>query len=275
MKYSSEKIDAMSEIYFNHPIWSILNDEMRINSINKLKSCFGWILDEVKGIRILDVGCNIGSLSFTLVSAKHIVTGIDISPDSIQRANSYLNAKYSSFKGDIKFKQADFLNYQTSEKFDSIVIMKLLSHVRNPEDIVKHASKLLNPGGKIIVTIFFGRDQDLDRFSSHYISRLLVELKKYFKSINVSLSDGWVGISAQEPNLILHDVNITYEDLKFIESAYTGLLKEADSLIKESENEAVRAETKLKEETLQLKEETSQLKEETTQLKEEIGRAHV
>jgi len=70
------------------------------------------ILDIVKGEgTLLDIGCGDGFWA-DILSEKFTVTGIDISPEGIEKAKQR--------RPDIKFIEGDFLEYEFAEKFDIV-----------------------------------------------------------------------------------------------------------------------------------------------------------
>lgn len=82
-------------------------------------------LDLQPGDKVLDVGCNRGETEFFLVNLYPYigkVTGIDINPEALERANQVLAEEYSSQK--ITFEQGNALDLKyENNTFDKIICL--------------------------------------------------------------------------------------------------------------------------------------------------------
>lgn len=98
-----------------------------------------------KEMKLIEVGCGLGYLSYALHNDGFDITGIDISEKAISRAKQKYGNYYKCL--DI-YKMAKEGNAQ----FDIILLTEVIEHVTEPVDFVEALSRLLNPGGKIIIT---------------------------------------------------------------------------------------------------------------------------
>lgn len=96
-----------------------------------------------KGGSVLDVGCGLGYLTYSLRKAGYISTGLDISEEAIVNARR----AYGDF-----FMREDFFNLDYSTKYDAICMLELIEHVADPHAYIAQAKKLLKKGGVLIVT---------------------------------------------------------------------------------------------------------------------------
>jgi 2-polyprenyl-3-methyl-5-hydroxy-6-metoxy-1,4-benzoquinol methylase len=95
---------------------------------------------------ILDAGCGTGSLSVVLAELGHTVTGIDISPEMIKRAE----AKAASSGHQINFHVMDAADPQFAPaSFDAIVCRHILWALPEPDQVLHRWSKLLKPAGRL------------------------------------------------------------------------------------------------------------------------------
>ena len=87
---------------------------------------------------ILDFGCGVGALA-QLCAPDHY-TGVDIDGPSINaaRIQNHQHRFYTSVPED--------------ERFDSIVMLAVMEHLKNPSDILCQMRALLTPDGRIIIT---------------------------------------------------------------------------------------------------------------------------
>ena len=102
---------------------------------------------DVRGKRILDVGCGGGILTEALVQLGANVTGIDAESEAIKVAKAH--AKAASLPIDYHNKAIEDFE---APPFDAITCMELLEHTPNPQLIVTHASRLLKEGGYLLAS---------------------------------------------------------------------------------------------------------------------------
>lgn len=96
-----------------------------------------------KGGSILDVGCGLGYLTYSLRKAGYGAIGLDISEEAITNARR----AYGNF-----FMREDFFNLNPSTKYDAVCMLELIEHVEDPHAYIAQAKKMLKPGGVLIVT---------------------------------------------------------------------------------------------------------------------------
>ncbi len=98
----------------------------------------------------LDVGCGVGRWSAELAARGHQVTGIDLSPYMIERAQAAAarNAAQCSFA------VGDVVSLQLGRTFDLILCVTVLQHILDPQLARTAVGKLaahLSPKGKLIL----------------------------------------------------------------------------------------------------------------------------
>jgi methionine biosynthesis protein MetW len=110
-----------------------------------MKSEYKIIADIIKeNSRVLDVGCDDGSLMEFLKENKHVdIRGIEISKEKVQTC---ISKGLTVIEGDAEFDLKQFPN----NSFDYVVLGQTLQAFINPEIVIK---ELLRVGNKAIVTI--------------------------------------------------------------------------------------------------------------------------
>ena len=110
-----------------------------------MKSEYKIIADIIKeNTRVLDVGCNDGSLMEFLKKDKNVdIRGIEISKERVQTC---ISKGLTVIEGDAEFDLKQFPN----KSFDYVVLGQTLQAFINPEAVIK---ELLRVGNKAIVTI--------------------------------------------------------------------------------------------------------------------------
>lgn len=104
----------------------------------------------VAGKKVLDLACGEGFGSYLLArSGATSVTGIDISKVAVQNATqNFKNNNLVFYCGDARALDPII----GVEKFDVIVSFETFEHIQNPEGYLLEISKLLEPGGTIMVS---------------------------------------------------------------------------------------------------------------------------
>ncbi len=102
----------------------------------------------LKGLRILDIGCGGGLLSEPIARLGAEVVGVDPSAKNIKIAK--IHAESSNLKIDYINATAEDLN-NWGEKFDVILNMEVIEHVKNIDIFVKSCNSLLNDKGIMVV----------------------------------------------------------------------------------------------------------------------------
>ena len=99
------------------------------------------------GVKILDIGCGGGLLSEPMARLGADVYGIDASNKNINVAK--LHAKKSNLK--IKYYCTSPENFKTDIKFDVILNMEIIEHVKDVNLFLKSCSKLLKKNGIMFI----------------------------------------------------------------------------------------------------------------------------
>ena len=191
-KYNGELEEIEKFNLLAHKWWDPTSEFKPLHEINPLRLNFIKSSVNLKGKKVLDVGCGGGILSESLASADADVTGIDQGDKVIQIAK--LHAKESGIK--IKYKHINVEDFykNTDERFDVITCLEMLEHVPDPNSIINTCSKLLKPGGKIFFSTI---NKNLKAFlfaiiGAEYILNLLPKgTHEYKKFIKPSQLQAW------------------------------------------------------------------------------------
>lgn len=167
---------------------------------------------------ILEVGCGIGSFTKTL-SAYGNVYAFDVDKISVSKTKeSIKNAKVGF--GDIE----KGIYFFKRKKFDTIVCINVLEHIKHDNQALSRMVSLLKPKGHLILLIpahpmLFG---DIDQAIGHYrrytknnIKKMLQKNKltiKYLRIINFLGAIGWF-MSGK----ILHEITVNEKKLRLFD----------------------------------------------------------
>ena len=115
---------------------------------------------------ILEIGIGTGRIAVNVAPSCLKMTGIDISPKTIERAKDNLK-EYSN----ISFVCSDFNSHEFDETFDVIYSSLTMMHFKNKATVITKVDKLLNDNGIFCLSI--------DKNQSEYIDMGTRKIKVY------------------------------------------------------------------------------------------------
>ena len=107
--------------------------------------------NEFGGARLLEVGCGMGTDLLQFARAGASVTGIDLTPRSIQTSQQHF-AVYGAH-GDFAISDAEHLPF-ADESFDVIYSNGVLHHTPDTAGAVREVHRVLRPGGQARVMLY-------------------------------------------------------------------------------------------------------------------------
>ena len=231
-----------------------------------------WICAQVKGRRVLDVGCSQGIVPLLLAREGCQVTGVDTSPKAIEEAKSYLSNEAPHVQDNVTYINSDFLLLDKLEvEPDTIVISEVLEHLVRPELFVEKAHSLLKKTGRLIITVPFGINNFIDHKHTFYLMEPVKLLTKHLQIIEVKMLGKWMGIVAQKSDDHSSDIMdaVNTERLFALEKAFETIernLRESLSSISKRLDEANKKYRTASEQVVQLKPEAAKAGELTLKL---------
>jgi ubiquinone/menaquinone biosynthesis C-methylase UbiE len=124
--------------------------------------------------RVLDVGCGTGFLALRFAELGHTVTGIDLSPQMIDRARR--KADQASLQIDFRVGDAAALD-DPNESYDLVTARHVIWNLPNPERGVAEWVRVLAPGGRLaLIEGKWADNEALASAQSRPISRLIARV---------------------------------------------------------------------------------------------------
>jgi SAM-dependent methyltransferase len=146
------------ELYRRHWWWRVREGEI-LRELRTLQPASGWH-------HLLDVGCGDG-LFFDQLSRFGAVEGIEPEAALLDPAGKWRSAIHV-----VPFDEG----FRPPHRFDVILMLDVLEHLADPDRALRHAVRLLAPGGYVLCTVpalqwIWTRHDDLNRHFRRYDRR--------------------------------------------------------------------------------------------------------
>lgn len=102
-------------------------------------------LDKTKSV--LEIGVGTGRLAVRTAPLCRTFVGIDISPETVKRAEKNL-----SVRDNVTLVCGDFLTYEFFRRFDIIYSSLTFMHIKQKSEAILKSANLLNSGGKFVLS---------------------------------------------------------------------------------------------------------------------------
>src|SRR4051794_10354119 len=104
------------------------------------------MLAEIRGQRVLEIGCGAGPLSEWLVEQGARLTAIDVSPAMGQLAERRLGSRAGVFQADL----GSGLGFAAAESFDVVVASLVMHYLRDWDAALSEVRRVLAPSGRFL-----------------------------------------------------------------------------------------------------------------------------
>ncbi len=157
-----------------------------------------WMCAQVGGPDVLDVGCSQGIASILLAREGHRVIGIDREREAIRAARERLDQEEPFVRERAEFRVGEGRAVGFPDgSFDAVLLGEVLEHQLDPGKLLDEASRVLRPGGRIVVTTPYGVHPYPDHKEPLYLSALLERLSAKLSIAEIALLDRYAGVVAE------------------------------------------------------------------------------
>lgn len=128
-----------------HRWWDPNSEFKPLHDINPLRLDYIDRVANLRGKKVLDVGCGGGLLSEAMAQRGATVTGIDMGDKPLKVAQLHLLES----KLDVEYRKVEVEQLAGDQpcQYDVVTCMEMLEHVPDPASAVKACASLLAPGG--------------------------------------------------------------------------------------------------------------------------------
>jgi 2-polyprenyl-6-hydroxyphenyl methylase/3-demethylubiquinone-9 3-methyltransferase len=198
--------------------WDPQGESRPLHELNPAR--LGYVRDrcELRGKRVLDLGCGGGLLSEALAREGADVVAIDLAPEVLEVAKLHLLE--NGLTVDYRLISAEALAAEEPASFDAVTCMEMLEHVPDPGAVIGAIARLLKPGGRVFLSTLNRTPQSFAAaiVGAEYLLRLLPRGTHSYKSF---IRPAELAAALRDEGLVLDDVSGLHY-VPFLGKAWVG-----------------------------------------------------
>ncbi|QDE40305.1 bifunctional 2-polyprenyl-6-hydroxyphenol methylase/3-demethylubiquinol 3-O-methyltransferase UbiG [Luteibacter pinisoli] len=130
--------------------WDPDGESRPLHDLNPVRSAYIAGRANLRGAKVVDVGCGGGLLSEALARAGANVTAIDLGAKLIEIAKLHLFE--SNLQVDYRVQSSEQLAAAEPASFDVVCCMEMIEHVPDPLVLIRDLAAMLKPGGQLFLS---------------------------------------------------------------------------------------------------------------------------
>ncbi len=178
-----------------------------LHDINPKRVAYIKKFAALKGCMVCDIGCGGGILTEGLADQGAHATGIDAAENLIQIATEHAHKNRKKINYRVELSNTTATSHEGF--FDLVTCLELIEHVPDPEALINDCSRLLKPGGTLVISTLNRNPASyaLGIIAAEYILKLLpIGTHDYSRFLKPSEVAQW----ARSFNLNLEDISGLY-----------------------------------------------------------------
>ncbi len=180
--------DRTTELYEGHTGTPI---EQRLTAAR-----IHWMISQVKGPDVLDIGCGQGIASLLLAREGRRAVGIDRNPETIQWARQRATGELESVHSRLTYDVAEAGNLPfPDDSFDSVLIGAVLEEQVDPTLVIREALRVLRADGRFVTTSLYAELRAPPFGEPLYLQGLIGLLSGTIDVDDIALLDRYVAIA--------------------------------------------------------------------------------
>ena len=152
-----------------------------------------WLAANVRGARVLDIGCSEGILPILLAQRGCEVIGIDVNADALDYARELMAEELAEVQSRVQWLVGSALDLDLPRgEFDTVILGEVIEHLDDPAAMLEVAGGCLRRGGLLLVTTPYGYFPDPDHRQTFTLAAFVALLRAHCAPLHLEVVDGYI-----------------------------------------------------------------------------------